>query len=136
MNFSYSNGMLATDGEKLTLCGSGQIGCASQDQRLEENYNSAAPDDAKLKVEIHRAVSASQTADFARNPTQQTSLIFVDKSLVLATPQSQIVQAKSSDSPFQVENVSQSILPRNPFSVSNGAFHVDKDNQSHAADGK
>ena len=105
-HLDYIDGMSATDGEKNTLSGSDHIGCASQDQRPEENFSSPAQDDAKQNMEMPRATLASQAADCARKSAQQSHLTFVDESLVQATPQPQIKQAKSSDSLSELKNVS------------------------------
>ena len=105
-DFTYIDWMSGPDGENDTLSGNDQIGRAPQDQRLEESSRSLAQDDAKLNMEMPRAVSASQAADFTRTPAQQPPLTSVDKSLVLTTPHSRSKQAKSSDSLRESDNVS------------------------------
>ena len=104
--YPWSGGKSATDGENDILSGNVQIGRAPQDQRLEEYFRSPTPDDAKLNMEIPKAASVSDAADFARTSAQQSPLTSVDKSLVLASSHSRIKQAKSSDSLRELDNVS------------------------------
>ena len=106
-DLSYSGGMSDTDHEEPTLSGSDQIGRASQDPRLEEKLSSPAQDDAKLNMGMSKAASTSPAADFAREPAQQSPLTSVDKSLVLATRQSRIKEANSSNSLRESEDVSE-----------------------------
>ena len=106
-DISYSDWIPDIDDHEPTLSGSDQIGRTSQDPRLEENLSSPAQDDAKLKMGMSRAASASQAADFSREPAQQSPLTSVDKSLVPATPQSRIKEANSSDSLRESETVSE-----------------------------
>ena len=101
-NPSYSD-------ENDTLSGNDQIGRAPQNQRLEE----PTPDDAKLNMEMPRAVSASQAANFARTSAQQFSLTSVGKSLILTTSHSRIKQAKSSDYLRELDDVSETTSEEN-----------------------
>ena len=112
-DFTYSDGMPATDGENDTLFGNDQIGRAPQDQSLEESSHSPAQDNAKLNMEMPRAASASHAADFARTSAQQSHLTSVDESLVPALSHSRIKQAKSSDSLRELDNVSKTAFEKN-----------------------
>ena len=71
----HSSNLNYSDRVKITLSGNDQIGCAPQDQRLEENLRSPAQDDAKLNKEMHRAALASQADELTRISAQQSPLI-------------------------------------------------------------
>ena len=91
----FSDGTPSGYGESDAVSGEDQVGCATQDQRLEAKFRSPAREHTAPNVEAPRAVSAFQADEVARESGQPSPLASVDGSMVPATPHSGI---KFSDS--------------------------------------